>query len=113
LDALIFDDKTKQYVIQTDTAKIYFSKLRVQSVVLKVNDDRYKVAADRKKYDFVYLNRPSEKILVDFTIMENGRLYKFTDQPLESLPFNASLGYRVINKKYYKILKQAQDITKN
>jgi OmpA family len=113
LDALIFDDKTKQYVIQTDTAKIYFSKLRVQSVVLKVNDDRYKVAADRKKYDFVYLNRPSEKILVDFTIMENGRLYKFADQPLESLPFNASLGYRVINKKYYKILKQAQDITKN
>jgi hypothetical protein len=86
----------------------------VQNVVLKVNDDRYKVAADRKKYDFVYLNRPSEKILVDFTVTEsNGLSYKFTDQPLESLPFNPTLGYRVINKKFYKILKQTQDITKN
>lgn len=114
LDALVFDDNTQQYLIQTDTAKIYFSKLRVQNVVLKVNEDRYKVAADRKKFDFVYLNRPSEKILVDFTIIEsNGRSYKFTDQPLESLPFNTSLGYRVINKKFYKLLKQAQDITKN
>lgn len=114
LDAFIFDGQTKQYVIQTDTVKIYFPKLRVQNVVLKVNDDKYKVASVRKKYDFVYLNRPSEKILVDFTILEsNGLLYKFTDQPLESLPFNTSLGYRVINKKFYKMLKQAQDITKN
>jgi len=113
LEAFVFDDKTQQYIIRTDTAKIYFSKLRVQNVVLKVNDDKYKVAADRKKYDFVYLNRPSEKILVDFTIIENGLSYKFTDQPIESLPFNASLGYRVINKKFYKMLKQARDITKN
>jgi len=114
LDAFIFDGQTKQYVIQTDTVKIYFPKLRVQNVVLKVNDDKYKVASVRKKYDFVYLNRPSEKILVDFTILEsNGLLYKFTDQPLESLPFNTSLGYRVINKKFYKMLKQAHDITKN
>jgi len=114
LDALIFDERKEQYLIQTDTVKIYFPKLRVQNVVLKVNDDRYKVAADRKKYDFVYLNRPSEKILVDFTVTEsNGLSYKFTDQPLESLPFNPSLGYRVINKKFYKILKQSQDLTKN
>jgi len=114
LGAFIFDDNKGQYLIQTDTAKIYFPKLRVQNVVLKVNEDKYKVAAAGKKFDFVYLNRPSEKILVDFTITEsNGRSFKFTDQPLESLPLDASLGYRVINKKYYKILKQARDISKN
>jgi len=114
LDALIFDNNNGQYLIQTDTAKIYFPKLRVYNVVLKVNDDKYKVAANGKKFDFVYLNRPTEKILVDFTITEsNGQSYKFTDQAIESLPFDPSKGYRVINKKYYKILKQSRDVTKN
>ena len=114
MDAFLFDEKKKQYLIQTDTARLFFPKLRVSNVVLKVNDDKYKVAASRKKFDFVYLNRPSEKILVDFTITEsNGRFYKFTDQPLESLPFNPSSGYRVVNKKFYKMLKQSGDITKN
>jgi hypothetical protein len=79
-----------------------------------VNNDKYKVTADRKKFDFVYLNRPTEKITVDFTIVEpNGRQYKFTDQPLESLPIDASSGYRVINKKYFKILKQSDYLSKN
>jgi hypothetical protein len=111
---LVFDEQSKQYIIQTDTVKVYFPKLKVYNVVLKVNDDKYKVAGEKKKFDFVYLNRPTEKVTIDFTITESkGMSYKFTDQPLESLPLDPITGYRVINKKYFKQLKLSRDITSN
>jgi hypothetical protein len=113
LKDLVFDEQSRQYIIQTDSVKVHFPKLRVYNVVLKVNDDKYKVAGEKKKFDFVYLNRPKEKVSIDFTIADSKGSYKFTDQSLESLPLDPVTGYRVINKKYFKQLKLSRDITKN
>lgn len=103
-----------QFIIQIDSLKLYFQKLRVNNVVLKVNNDKYKVTATKRKFDFFYLKRPEENISIDFTIMESrGRVQKFKDIPLAALNFDSKKGYHLIDKKYYKVLKESQSISKN
>ena len=78
-------------------------------VVLKVNGVRYRVAEDKNKFAFIYLNHKKDSILVDFTIMESRkRMTQYKNQPLESLPFDTITGYRIIDKKFLKTLKEKE-----
>ncbi|HET6769616.1 MAG TPA: OmpA family protein [Chitinophagaceae bacterium] len=111
LAAFPYDETTKQYILSTAKLKFYFPKVKVYDVVLKVNNDRYKIAPEKKKYDFVYLNRQTETILIDFsTIDSRGRIIQYKDQPIGSLPYDEATGYRVINKKFIKTLKQTGSV---
>ena len=77
------------------------------NVVLKVNGDKYRIAPENNKYEFIYLNRQAENILVDFMIYDSkGRVSQYKNQPLEYFPVDESTGYRVIDKKFLKALKQ-------
>jgi hypothetical protein len=107
LTAFPYDETTNRYVLSTGTVQLYFPKLKVDNVVLKVNGDKYRVYPENNRCEVVYLNRKAEKILVDFSIMDrkgNYTLYK--DQPLESIPMDESNGYRIIDKEYIKVLKE-------
>jgi hypothetical protein len=113
LTALPYDETSKQYVISTRDIKFHFPRSRMYDVILKVNKDRYKTAPLKNKYDFVYLNRQTEKILVDFSVMDaKGRVTQFKDQPIERLPYDANSGYHVIDKKFIKALKQNLTLAK-
>ena len=107
LTAFPYDETNNRYVLSTGTVQLHFPKLKVDNVVLKVNTDKYKIAPENNKYDFIYLNRNTENILVDFTIYDSkGRVTQYKNQPIEYFPLDESTGYRVIDKKFLKALKQ-------
>jgi OmpA family len=111
LSVFPYDETSNRYKISLTSLRIYFPRLRVTDVMLKVNKDKYRVAPEKKQYEFVYLNRKTEKIKVDFTIVvPGGRVVEYRDQPIESIPYDESKGYRVINKQFLKELssKEAQ-----
>src|SRR5688572_1475686 len=111
LSALPYDERSHGYILTTSKLKFHFPKLRIYDVVLKVNNDRYKTAPAKKKYEFVYLNRNTETILIDFsTIDARGRIKQYKDQPVESLPYDEATGYRVIDKRFIKVLKQTNSV---
>jgi len=111
LSSFQYDEILKQYVLSTAKLKFYFPKVKIYDVVLKVNNDRYKIAPEKKKYEFLYLNRKTETILIDFsTIDAKGRIKQYKDQPIESLPYDETTGYRVIDKKFIKTLKQSGSV---
>ena len=102
-----YDETNRQYLLSTGSQKFYFPRLNVWDVVLKVNGDRYRVAEEKNKFAFIYLNRKTETILVDFSIMESkNRITQYKNQPLESFPIDAKTGYRVIDRKFLKALKE-------
>ncbi len=106
LTAFPYDAGTNQYILSTGSYKFYFPELKVFDVVLKVNKDKYKVYPDKRKCEVVYLNRKTETILVDFSIIgPKGRVTQYKNQPIESLPFDAANGYRVVDKDFIKALK--------
>jgi len=114
LTAFRYDATTKQYMLSTDTLKFYFPRVKVYDVVLKVNGDKYKIAPVKNKYEFIYLNRKTENISVDFSVMESrGRITQYKNQPLGSLPYDVSKGYHVIDKKFIKALKETTVIARN
>ncbi|MEP7377379.1 MAG: OmpA family protein [Chitinophagaceae bacterium] len=111
LTAFPYDETAKRYVLSTGTIQLYFPKLKVDNVVLKVNGDKYRIAPENNKYEFVYLNRQTEDIMVDFTIYDSkGRVSQYKNQPLGYFPVDESTGYRVIDKKFLKALKQTGNI---
>lgn len=70
-------------VLSTGTGQLHFPKLNVDNVVLKVNTEKYKIAPENNKYDFIYLNRNTENIVVDFTIYDiKGRVLDKKTAPL-------------------------------
>ena len=108
---LPYDEATGQYLITTGTQKLYFPGLDVWYVSLKVNGDRYRVADDKNKYDFTYLKKNNEKILVDFMVIgKKGRYMQYKDLPLESIPFDKIRGYRVVDKNFLKVLKEKTEL---
>jgi hypothetical protein len=77
----------------------------VTDVVLNVNNDKYKVVPEKKVYDFVYLNRKNEIIMVDFAINDaRGRSMYFKKQPIDSLPYDINTKQRVVDKKFIRKL---------
>jgi hypothetical protein len=113
LTAFPYDEATNRYVLSTGTIQLYFPRLKVDNVVLKVNGDKYRIAPEKNKYEFIYLSRKTENILVDFTIYDSrGRVTQYNNQPLESLPYVENKGYRVIDKKFLKELKQKAGIAR-
>jgi hypothetical protein len=111
LAAFPYDELSGKYVLSTGTLKFYFHGLKVTNVVLKVNNDKYRVEPENNNYEFVYLNRKKEVILVDFSIMEKRREIYFRDQPLESFPLDEATGSRVIDRKFLKELRLRQSVT--
>lgn len=112
LTAFPYDEANGQYVLSTGAYKFYFPRQEVWDVVLKVNDDRYRVYAEKNKYEFLYLNRSTEKILVDFSIIgPKGRITQYKNQSIETLPFDTNTGYYIIDKKFLKTQKLAGAIS--
>lgn len=102
-----FDSAARQYVLSTGTQQFYFPRLNVWDVVLNVNGDRYRVAENKNKYDFVHLKHKSDSILVDFTIFESKkRMTQYKNQPLRSLRYDAAKGCYIIDRDFLKELKQ-------
>ncbi|HEY6504532.1 MAG TPA: OmpA family protein [Chitinophagaceae bacterium] len=113
LSAFPYDSAAHRYILSTGTQKIYFPRLKVYNVVLKVNKDKYRIAPERNKYEFVYLNRKTETILVDFSIEgPRGRVTEYANLPLESLLYDKEKEYYVIDKKFLKELKEKTAIAK-
>ena len=112
LSSLPYDEISKKYILSTDTLKFYFSRLKMFDVVLKVNNDKYKIAPIKNKYDFIYLNRKTENILVDFSVIERGKITHYNNQPIRSLPYDTNKGYHVIDKKFLKTLKQPDGLAR-
>jgi hypothetical protein len=113
LTSFPYDDSVNSYVLSSETLKFYFPRLKVDNVVLKVNNDKYRITPDKNKYEFVYLNRSIETILVDFTIIDGrGRTTQFTNQPIKSLPYDKVKGFHVIDRKFIKELKQAGGVAR-
>jgi hypothetical protein len=111
LAAFPYDESSGKYVLSAGRLKLYFRGLKVTSVVLKVNNEKYKVEPENNNYEFVYLNRKKEVILVDFSVMEKRKEIFYRDQPLESLPFDETTGSRVIDKNFLKELRLKQSVT--
>jgi hypothetical protein len=104
-----YNEATKQYTIRTDSTRIYFPKLDVWDVVLRVNKLPYRVAPEKNEYSFLYLDHKAENITVDFTIADSReRLTVYRNQPIESIPYDESKGYRIVDKKFLKELKIKQ-----
>jgi hypothetical protein len=102
-----YDETSRQYLLITGNQKFYFPRLKVWDVVLKVNGDRYRVAEEKNRFSFIYLNRKTETILVDFSIMESkNRITQYKNLPLDSFPYDEKTGYRVIDRKFLKTLKE-------
>ena len=56
--------------------------------------------------EFTYLNRKAEKIFVDLIVIgRKNKVEIFRNQPLESIPFNAMSGQRIIDKEFIKQLR--------
>ena len=108
-----YDEASKKYILSTGTVQLYFPRLQVDNVVLKVNADKYRISPEENRYEFTYLNRQTENILVDFSIIgARGKVTEYKNQPLESFPVDENTGYRVIDKKFLKALKQMGNVAR-
>jgi hypothetical protein len=114
LSAFPYDPVAKRYVFSTASVKIYFPKLEVLSVVLRVNKDTYRVVPDKDEYSFLYLNREAENITVDFAVAgPRGKAIIYKNQPIESLPYNEARGGWVIDKSFIKYLQRMSTFNKS
>jgi hypothetical protein len=110
LSSMRYDSINQQYTLSVDTVQIYFPKVKVADVALKVNKDKYRIAPEKHKYQFLYLNRANEKILVDFSVVDSrGKLTIFKNQPLETLRFDPNKRCYVIDRGFIKLLKHQQE----
>jgi len=106
-----YDEIARQYILSTASQKLYFPRLNVWDVVLKVNGDRYRVAEDKNLFDFMYLKYKKDSILVDFTIFETKKkMTQYKNQPLESLVYDAAKGCYIIDRNFIKVLKQKESV---
>ncbi len=106
-----YDSLQDRYVLSSGTEKFHFPKLDVWDVVLKVNNDRYRVAEDNGRYEFTYLKYRTDSILVDFTVIESKkRMTLYKNQPLSLFPVDPQTGYRIIDKKFIRELKLARSV---
>ena len=113
LTSMRYDSVNHVYTMSIDTVQIYFPKVNVFDVALKVNKDKYRVVPDKNEYNFIYLNRPSENILVDFSVVDSkGRLVQFKNQPLSTFHFDAVRGRYVVDRELVKMLKKQQSTAK-
>ena len=114
ITALPYNRANKQYIFSTTPVKIYFPKLEVLDVALRVNKDVYRVIPEKNEYSFLYLNRETENITVDFAVAgPKGRAIIYKAQPIESIPFDNSKGCRVIDMKFIKYLQQMSKFSKS
>ena len=107
VNTLPYDEAKKRYILTADSCRMYFPKLEVLDLVVRMNREAYRVVPDGQQYNFLYLRRKNQKITVDFTVIGAwGKVYSFRNQPLNSLPYDESTGRLVINRKFVKELKQ-------
>lgn len=113
LTSMRYDSVNRNYTISLDTVQIYFPKLNVADVALKVNKDKYRVTPEKRKYEFIYLNKASETLVVDFSIIDSkGNLLQFKNQQIASLPFNSDKGCYIVDREYIKLLRKQQSTAK-
>jgi hypothetical protein len=114
LSDLVYDEPTHRYRVQVDTVRLAFPKLNVYDVALRVNKDKYRTVPEKTTYEFLYLNRPSEAINVDFSIQDRkGRLVvRVKNRPLSTLPFDAEKGCYVIDRELVKQIRKEQEVAK-
>ncbi|MEO7923106.1 MAG: OmpA family protein [Chitinophagaceae bacterium] len=108
LSSLPYNESTGQYVLGTGSCKFSFRGLSIFNMVLRVNKDKYRMYTfEKKECEILYLNRPTENILVDFTVIDRkGRLTQFKNQSLVSFSVDPVSGYRIIDKDHLKRLKE-------
>jgi hypothetical protein len=112
LTSVRYDSVNHSYSISVDSIQIYFPKMDIADVALKVNKDKYRVAPEKSNYSFIYLNRPSETILVDFSLIDSkGNFVQFKDQPLTSLNYDAVRRRYVVDRQLVRMLKKQQSTT--
>jgi len=107
-----YDEMNKRFVVSAAKLTLYFPKVKVYEVVLKVNGERYRISPEKNKYEFLYLSRKKQTILVDFSIMEKGKTVQYSNQPVESIPYDETKSFHVIDKKFIKELKQATSVAR-
>ena len=106
LSTIPFDEITKQYQLSSGKIKFSFTGTSIYYIGLKVNKDRYRIYPLDNTCEFTYLNRQTEKILVDFMVVgRKKRIEVFRDQPLESIPYNEETGQWVITKDFISQLR--------
>ena len=113
LETLPYDEANKQFIMSTDTVRFYFTNVEPYEVLLKVNGDKYRVMPDKNKYEFIYLKRRSENILVDFSVMNKKNVTQFKNQPIGSMQYDEVQKAYVIDKKFLKAVKQKEVTAKN
>lgn len=101
-----YDETSKKYILTARSLQLYFPKLEVVNVVLKVNSDKYRVMPENNIYDFLYLSRRAETITVDIWVMEKKKLVKYDNQPLISLPYDEKTQRWVVDKRFLQTLKE-------
>ena len=113
LTDLPYREETNQYVVSMGTIRFDFPKVNVPGVLLKVNNDKYRVEPQDNKYEFNYLNRSNENILVDFVVAESKRReVHYKNQPISSLPYDREKGCYIIDKSFLKSLKLQRTLAK-
>jgi hypothetical protein len=112
VSGLPYDSMKKGYELSIDTVRLYFPKVNIGDVSIKVNKVKYRVVPEKNRYEFLYLKGREEEILVDFSIIgPKGRVTTYKNQPLESFPYDDEKGYRVIDKDHIKFLNRSQTVT--
>jgi hypothetical protein len=102
-----FDETNKQYLLRSDSIKLYFPDINVYVVTMKVNSDKYWTYPEKNRCELKYLKRKTEKILVDFMVVgPKGRVTMYKNQPIESIPYDVSSGCHIIDKDFLKLLKE-------
>jgi len=102
-----FDEASKQYLLSSGSIKLYFPNLNVYVVNMKVNSDKYWSYPENNRCELKYLNRRTEKIMVDFMVVgSKGKVTMYKNQPIESIPFDEISGYHIVDKDFLKLIKQ-------
>ena len=107
LSSFPYDESEKTYLLTTDTIRFQFPGMKFGDVAIKVNGDKYRTFIDKSKCEIIYLNRETEKIMVDLSVFISKKKYVFfKNQPLTSLPFDEKTGSYVVDKEFLKLLGQ-------
>ena len=107
LSSFPYDESEKTYLLTTDTIRFQFPGMKFGDVAMKVNGDKYRTFIDKSKCEIIYLNRETEKIMVDLSVFISKKKYVFfKNQPLTSLPFDEKTGSYVVDKEFLKLLGQ-------
>jgi hypothetical protein len=109
LTSFPYDSVNKKYILSRGSYSFTFPDLKIFSLSLRINRDRYWVYPENKGCEVVYLNRATEKILVDFMVLgRKSSLTQYRSLPLESFRIDETTGSFIIDKELIRVLKEKE-----